>query len=47
MKLVFWVKFTGAPPEKWVREHFEEFWHDLKEFMLRTPEAQLEWIIRS
>jgi len=43
--LVFWVKFQDCPPERWKRQHFEQFWHDLREFMLRNGNARLEWII--
>lgn len=41
----FWVKFIGKPPELWKRKSFEEFWHDLREHMLRN-EIRLEWIVR-
>jgi hypothetical protein len=44
MKLYVWVKFRGAPPEEWKCEHFDDFWHRLREFMLRHP-AQVEWLI--
>lgn len=46
MKIRFWVKFENCTPQLWIREHFEQFWHDLREHMLRNGNAQIEWMIR-
>lgn len=44
MNVTFWVKFHDLPPERWVCQNFEEFWHNLREFMMRN-QVRLEWII--
>jgi len=48
MILIYWVKFSNHDrPEKWNCKHMDDFWHRLREHMLRNPSAGLlEWIIR-
>jgi hypothetical protein len=46
MKHAFWVKLAGQPPERWVITNFEQFWHELREYMMRNHRLHLEWIIR-
>lgn len=46
MNVKFWVKFEGGPPQLWVRDSFEEFWHDLRETMLDYRNRRIEWVIR-
>lgn len=45
MERMYWVKFQNAPPEKFFVKTFEEFWHKLRELMLRNGNLMLEWII--
>lgn len=40
----YWVKYADNPPEKYVCKNFEEFWHILREHMMRH-QLILEWII--
>lgn len=45
MKVKYWVKFSNYnKPELFVAEHFTQFWHDLREFMLRNDTGTLEWL---
>jgi len=42
----FWVKFQDKSPTFWRSNSFDEFWHDMRNMMIREPELILEWIIR-
>ena len=41
----FWVKFENVPPEFYDFQTFDEFWHHIRERMMRYHNLRIEWII--
>ena len=47
MTFTYWIKFqTNNRPDRFSYKTFEEFWHELREFMLRNNTGPIEWMIR-
>ena len=46
MRIRYWVKFTEVnQPELYSYKTFDEFWHEIRERMMRYS-LRLEWIIQ-